>query len=90
MADLLRKGRALASKSNKRGAEEAAAGKGAASGGSPDRIPGERDGQAPGAAVDEDEGCPLSKGELGATTWGLVRRHCWAVWCQKRVVGRAC
>ena len=80
MADLLRKGRALASKNRKKEAEDAAAEKkkGAASGGeSLDAAPGNIGGQAveatAAAAARRDDGCPLDKGELGAATWGLVR-----------------
>lgn len=79
MADLLRKGRALASKNRKKEAEDAAAEKkkGAASGGeSLDAAPGNIGGQAveaTAAAARRDDGCPLDKGELGSATWGLVR-----------------
>lgn len=81
MAELLRKGRALASKNKKKEDEAGGAAvgkKGAASGASSDATtPGKLDGQASGAveaAGGGNDGCPLDKGELGAATWGLVRR----------------
>eukprot|EP00752_Nemacystus_decipiens_P014645 g13042.t1 len=83
MADLLRKGRALASKNKKKEAEGAAAGRerGATSSGeSPEAVPGRKQDQAAEAAAEAAaaaaaaayDGCPLDKGELGAATWGLI------------------
>lgn len=77
IADLFRKGRALAAKNKKKEAEDAAAAgkkKGATSGG---KLDGQVDAAAatPATAVAAGkDGCPLDKGELGAATWGLVRQ----------------
>lgn len=74
MADLLRKGRALASKNKK---ETGSASKenrtppacGAAKTGGVAAAPA----ATAAASASGNEGCPLDKGELGAATWGLVR-----------------
>jgi len=86
MADLLRKGRALAAKRKKETSEDAAAGsRPATSGREAPPKPAAAVEKAAGAAgaaaaaataASGTDGCPLDKGELGAATWGLVSQSC--------------
>lgn len=66
VADLFRKGRALAAKNKEKAASNTAADGKATSSSSV----GETDDHA--ASSSRNDGCPLDKGELGAATWGLV------------------
>lgn len=71
MADLLRKGRALAAKNKeKAGSNTATDGKAAGSRAQPSSSAAEADEYA--ASSSRNDECPLDKGELGAATWGLV------------------
>ncbi|CAM9750901.1 unnamed protein product [Hapterophycus canaliculatus] len=73
MADLLRKGRALASKSKKEKGSSST--ENPTSSGDATAKTDESTAVAAAAAnvsASGNDGCPLDKGELGAATWGLI------------------
>ncbi|CAN0190882.1 unnamed protein product [Pylaiella littoralis] len=74
IADLLRKGKALASKDKEKSLDDTSPGAGKKAAGS-SRVPQSSDGAAAeesAASAPEKDGCPLDKGELGTSTWGLI------------------
>ncbi|CAB1098041.1 unnamed protein product [Ectocarpus sp. CCAP 1310/34] len=71
MADLLRKGRALAAK-NKEKAATSTATDGKAAGGRAQPSSSAAEMEEHAASSSRNDGCPLDKGELGAATWGLI------------------